>query len=52
MCRAKGCDALEPDDVDAYQNDSGFPLAEDQLPFNVWIANEAHRLTPEQGLAV
>ena len=42
-CRAKGFDAVEPDNVDAYQNDSGFPLtADDQLAFNVWIANQAH----------
>ena len=41
--RAKGFDAVEPDNVDAYQNDSGFPLsADDQRAFNVWIANQAH----------
>lgn len=44
MCQAKGFDAVEPDNVDAYQNDSSFPLAADhQLAFNTWIANEAHR---------
>ena len=25
-CRAKGFDAVEPDNVDGYANDSGFPL--------------------------
>ncbi len=31
-CRAKGFDAVEPDNVDGYANDSGFPLtAADQL---------------------
>jgi hypothetical protein len=49
LCRAKGFDAVEPDNVDAYRNDSGFPLtAEDQLTFNTWIAAEAHR----RGLSV
>lgn len=39
----KGCDGVEPDNVDGYQNDSGFPLtAADQLAFNTWLANEAH----------
>lgn len=42
-CKAKGFDAVEPDNVDAYQNDSGFPLtADEQIAFNVWIANQAH----------
>lgn len=45
----KGCDGVEPDNVDGYANDSGFDLtAEDQLLFNTQIANAAH----ERGLAV
>lgn len=48
-CRAKGFDAVEPDLVDAYQNQSGFPLrAADQLAYNRAIARLAH----ERGLAV
>jgi hypothetical protein len=39
----KGCDALEPDNVTAYRNDSGFDItAEDQLAFNRWLAEQAH----------
>ena len=39
----KGCDAVEPDNVTAYRNDSGFDItAEDQLAFNRWLATEAH----------
>ena len=39
----KLCDGVEPDNVDAYTNDSGFPLtANDQLTYNTWLANEAH----------
>ena len=43
ICRAKGFDAVEPDNVDAYANRSGFPLrARDQLRFNRWIARAVH----------
>jgi len=43
LCRQKGFDAVEPDNVDAYANDSGFPLtAKDQLRFNRFIAGAAH----------
>lgn len=43
LCKAKGFDALEPDNMDGYTNDTGFPLAyQDQLDFNLWLANEAH----------
>ncbi|PPK92475.1 hypothetical protein CLV92_11476 [Kineococcus xinjiangensis] len=49
VCREKGFDAVEPDNVDAYSNASGFPLtAEDQLRFNRWIARAAH----ERGMSV
>ena len=42
-CRAKGFDAVEPDNVDGYANDSGFPLtAADQLTFNRRVADLAH----------
>jgi hypothetical protein len=40
---AKRCDGVEPDNVDGYANDSGFPLtASDQLDFNRFLAAEAH----------
>lgn len=43
MCRDKGFDAVEPDNMDAYRNDSGFPVtADDQLRFNRMIAKLAH----------
>jgi hypothetical protein len=39
----KGCDGVEPDNVDGYTNDPGFPLtAADQLDYNTWMANQAH----------
>ncbi len=44
ICRAKGFDAVDPDNVDGYTNDTGFPLtAAQQLTFNTWLAKAAHR---------
>ncbi len=38
LCKAKGFDAIEPDNVDGYVNDTGFPLTyEDQIGYNVWL---------------
>lgn len=50
LAARKGCDAVEPDNMDRYQdNKSGFPLtADDQLAFNRLIANAAH----QRGLGV
>ena len=49
MCRAKGFDAVEPDLVEGYSNDTGFPLtAADQLTYNRMIADLAH----DRGLSV
>jgi hypothetical protein len=45
MCKAKGFDAVEPDNVDSYENDPGFPTtAKDQLTFNIWVAKAVHAL--------
>lgn len=42
-CEAKGFDGIEPDNMDGYTNDTGFPLTyEDQLAYNIWLADEAH----------
>jgi hypothetical protein len=47
--KQKGCDGIEPDNMDGYTNPSGFTLtAQDQLAYNRFIANEAHK----RGLAV
>ncbi len=46
---ALGCDGVEPDNVDGYANDNGVRLnATEQLAFNRWLADEAHR----RGLSV
>lgn len=47
----KGCDAVEPDNMDAYTNGGETELnltAQDQLNYNRWIANLAH----SRGLSV
>lgn len=39
----RGCDAVEPDNVDGYAADNGFGFtAADQLDYNQFIASEAH----------
>ena len=43
-CARKGFDGVEFDNVDGYANRTGFPLTgADQLRYNVWLANAAHR---------
>jgi hypothetical protein len=43
MAASKGCDGVDPDNMDGYTNDTGFPLtAQDQLNYNKMIAQEAH----------
>ncbi len=43
QCKAKGFDGIEPDNIDGYTNNTGFPLTyQDQLNYNIWLANEAH----------
>jgi hypothetical protein len=49
MCAAKGFDGVEPDNIEAYDNESGFPLTyQDQLRYATWLADEAHA----RGLAI
>ena len=37
------CDGVDPDNVDGYQNDTGFPLtANDQKAFNIFLSTQAH----------
>ena len=44
ICARKGFDGVEFDNVDGYANDTGFPLSgSDQLRYNVFLANAAHR---------
>jgi hypothetical protein len=43
MCRTKGFDMVELDNVDGYSNSTNFPLtAADQLYYNTLLANDTH----------
>ena len=49
LCVEKGFDAVEPDNIDGFDNNSGFNLnANDQLVYNKMLAREAH----ERGLLI
>jgi len=49
LAAQKGCDGVDPDNVEGYGNDSGFTLtAQDQASYNIWLAAQAH----SRGLAV
>jgi hypothetical protein len=48
-CRQKGFDGVEPDEIDGYENETGFPLTHsDQLAYNRAVAGWVH----EAGLSV
>jgi len=45
MCKDKGFDAVEPDEINGWENDTGFPLTfNDQLIYNRALAQWAHEL--------
>lgn len=49
LAASQGCDGVEPDNVDGYSQDTGFPLnAATQLDYNRFLASEAHA----RGLAI
>jgi hypothetical protein len=49
LCKAKGFDAVEPDNMDIHGADTGFPIGyQDQLKYVLWLADEAH----QRGLAI
>lgn len=49
MCARKRFDAVEPDNVAGWENDTGFDITRgDQLRFNRWIASQVHA----RGMAV
>jgi hypothetical protein len=45
LCRHKHFDGVEADNVDGYENNTGFPIkAAQQLTYNRWLAATAHSL--------
>ncbi|MGI0118805.1 endo alpha-1,4 polygalactosaminidase [Zooshikella sp. RANM57] len=46
LAKDAGCDAVEPDNVDGFENTSetkGYIKYEDQLKYNKWLASTAHK---------
>jgi hypothetical protein len=49
LAKSKGCDGVEPDNVDGYDNNNGFNLTyNDQKDYNTFLAQSAH----DRGLAI
>jgi hypothetical protein len=49
LCAARGFDGVEPDNIEIFDNNTGFPLTyEDQLAYAKWLTDEAH----SRGLAI
>jgi hypothetical protein len=49
LCKQKGFDGIDPDNIDGYTNDTGFTLTgAEQLTYDTWVAKAAHA----RGLAV
>lgn len=49
MCKAKGFDGVEPDNIDIFWEDTGFDLSRnDQISYNIWLAEQAH----QRGLSI
>ena len=43
LCKKKGFDGVDPDNLDGYQNKTGFPLTyTEQLTYDTWVAKAAH----------
>jgi len=43
LCKRKGFDGVDPDNLDGYQNRTGFPLTyREQLTYDTWVAHAAH----------
>jgi len=43
LCKQKGFDGVDPDNLDGYENKTGFPLTYDeQLTYDTWVAQQAH----------
>ena len=51
LAQTKGCDGVEPDNVDGFDNDTGYSLSsKDQLDFNKYLAAESHKRKLSVGL--
>ncbi len=49
LAAQKGCHGVDPDNINEYTNDSGFPISyNDQITYNIMLADLAH----ERGLSI
>jgi hypothetical protein len=49
VCRQKGFDAVEPDNMDVFEDSSGFPLTRaDGVSYALWLAEQSHK----RGMAI
>ncbi len=45
LAKQKGCDGVDPDNVDAYLHSTGFNITyQDQLEYNIFLTENAHKL--------
>lgn len=43
LAKTKGCDGVDPDNVDGFTHDTNFPLTKaHELNFTLWLADQAH----------
>ncbi len=43
LAASKGCDGIDPDNINGFQQDTGFSItAQDQLAYNIWLSEQAH----------
>ncbi|GAC1501113.1 MAG: endo alpha-1,4 polygalactosaminidase [Candidatus Saccharimonadales bacterium] len=51
QCREKDFDSVEPDNINGYSQDTGFDITQqDQITYNIWLANAAHKRNLSIGL--
>ncbi|SMY24161.1 unnamed protein product [Zymoseptoria tritici ST99CH_1A5] len=51
LAKSKGCDGVDPDNIDGYNNDSGFPLTQsDAISFVTFLSTTAHAAGLSYGL--
>ena len=51
LCKSKGFDGVDPDNLDGFENKTGFPITyAEQLTYDTWVAKAAHArgLTADQ----
>ena len=49
LALSKGCDGIDADNINGFQQDTGFEItAQDQLTYNIWLSEKAH----QRGLAI